>query len=203
MEKASVVSNYLSGKGLFRFMTENNLYDAEIVAMYDDAISRVNDYFKRRGEKAINEHKARVEKERIATDPKARLLAMKKEALFRLQYPNAIKVFFPPIICKNNAEKEKKVIALSDWLHSALSASLLNGTTEGELPLSTALSITGLKLSIDLKKIIGAINKSFSDWASNELDKDNVLRVNTLSVSLYEGNKKSRCINWKVKTMQA
>mgnify|MGYP003585355095 FL=1 len=202
MEKSSVVTNYLSAKSLFSFMVENNLHDVDIISMYSDAIERVNDYFKRRAEKAINENKARIEKARIANDPKARLLAMKKEALFKLQYPNAIKIFFPPIICKNNAEKEKKALALSDWVHTALSESLLNGTTEGELSLVTALSVTELKLSSDLKKIIGAVNKAFSDWASNELD-NGKLRVNTLSLSLYEGNKKSRCINWKVRTIQA
>ena len=130
---------------------------------------------------------------------KAKALKAQEQALLNIKFPNRVSVVFPFITVKRNEKLETIYKGLFDMLRDAVSLPLLKGETEGRVDLNDAFQF--LPSRVELKKALGFFTAQGQKVALEKLDSDDkALYVNSISFSLYTGDKDTSHIKWRVKT---
>lgn len=130
---------------------------------------------------------------------KAKALKAQEQALLNIKFPNRVNAVFPFITIKRNEKLEMVYKALFDMLRDAISLPLLKGETEGRVSLNDAFQF--LPSRVELKKALGYFTAQGQKVALEKLDSDDkALYVNSVSFSLYTGDKDTSHVKWRIKT---
>ena len=138
----------------------------------------------------------------VLSDKEKQALA-KKNAMLALRYPSRIVIPAWAMVATKDTGRNSKANALLHFIKENTVSSLLNGNGVTKLSLVHCMESAGVKNTQELKPLLGAINKAMADYVSSALDSnDDLLRINSYNVSLYEGDKEKRHIRFKVKTIE-